>query len=172
MNARFDLTGKTFGRLTVLSFAGIAARKRAYTWLCQCACGKTKTVISHCLRSGHTRSCGCLSRDVCIERSTIHGMTHTPEFRIWKAMISRCTNPKVKSYRDYGARGITVCDRWKNDFAAFHQDMGNRPSPELTLERVDNERGYEPDNVIWATRLSQNRNRRKRRWAKRPASYA
>lgn len=92
-----------------------------------------------------------------------HGLSHLPEYEIWCAMKARCFNPNHEGYKNYAERGITVCDRWVDDFSAFLSDMGSRPAPDLTIERVNNDRGYSPDNCIWATRTVQNRNQRPRK---------
>jgi hypothetical protein len=89
-----------------------------------------------------------------------HGFTFTPEYKIWLSRKSLCYNPNVEQYEDYGGRGVTMCDRWRYSFTAFIEDVGERPSPELTLERLDNSKGYEPGNVTWATRIDQAKNRR------------
>jgi hypothetical protein len=112
---------------------------------------------------GRTQSCGCLRNEVTVQRSTKHGHTGTSIYWTWGDMVGRCTNPKHKRYADYGGRGITVCDRWR-DFANFLADMGERP-PGMELDRIDNDRGYEPGNCRWADRSTQAKNRR-------PSAYA
>lgn len=152
-----DLTGRSFGRLVVKGMHS----KRTYSfgtryfWLCKCACGTESIVFSGDLAAGHTTSCGCFRRDAAFT----HGRTRTPEYRAWAAMIQRCENPKAANFAAYGGRGIAVCDRWK-DFQNFLADMGERPAPELSIERKDNDRGYEPDNCKWATRSEQAHNTR------------
>jgi hypothetical protein len=115
------------------------------------------------LVSGHTKSCGCLHLENAQSVGRKHGLSKLPEFRVWTNMRQRCLHPEHPTYPYYGGRGITICDRWRDDFAAFIADMGRRPSPDLTIERKDNEKGYEPGNCVWATRLTQSRNRRKRK---------
>jgi hypothetical protein len=122
-------------------------------WTCQCECGTTKDISGIHLRNGKISSCGCKIGD-------FHGLSNAPEYNVWHKIIDRCTNPKSKAWNDYGGRGITVCERWKNSFRLFIEDMGRRPSPELTVERVDNDLGYAPDNCKWATRKEQCLNKR------------
>lgn len=126
-----------------------------------CDCGAEVTIRIG--EWGKTKSCGCYRREVTIARSTRHGQANTPVYMAWADMVHRCSNPDHKRWPDYGGRGITVCERWR-DFANFYADMGERPSG-LTLDRIDNERGYEPSNCRWASRSTQSKNRR-------PSAYA
>lgn len=146
--------GQRFGKLTVIEFAYRLGRFKY--WKCLCECGKSVEVAIFSLSTGHTRSCGCLIGEK-------HGMRYTREYVSWKNMRSRCLNKKNASYPDYGGRGITICDRWLHSFTNFITDMGLRSSPELTLERIDNQKGYSPDNCKWATPTDQARNRRSNR---------
>ena len=151
-----DLTGMVFGRLTVIN---LHDRAGAIRWHCRCECGnETISTASH-LASGAAKSCGCLSREKFIDRSRTHGLSRSPEYGIWNAMRQRCENPNNKSYARYGGKGITVCQRWTGSFEAFLTDMGPRPSPNHSLDRIDGTRSYEPGNVRWATMTEQNRNR-------------
>ena len=156
-----DLTGQTFGRLTVIERAG--SRNQSALWRCRCECGGEKLTITHSLRSGITKSCGCIVVEMMATKQTIHGLSGRPEFRTWTGMITRCTNPREKSWPDYGGRGIKVCDRWLNDFAAFYADMGPKPSPGHSIERDDTDGDYEPNNCRWATKVEQMRNTRRNR---------
>lgn len=146
--------GTTIGRWTVIAEA--PRRYGIRCLLCRCACGTERSVLIGALRTGASKSCGCLSSDT----ARRHGMSTTPEHVLWRAINQRCHNPKHSSYRNYGARGIHVCDKWRRSFEAFFADVGRRPSPELTLDRRDNDGHYEPDNVRWATRSEQMLNTR------------
>jgi hypothetical protein len=156
-----DLTGQVFGRLTVLAFAGIKASRAS--WLCRCKCGTQKEVVGQHLLRGSSKSCGCLSREQSISRSTTHGKFGTPEYRTWTGIITRCCNSRNHGYARYGGRGITVCERWRSSFEAFYEDMGDRPSPRHSIERVNNGLGYSKENCVWATPSQQARNRRSNR---------
>lgn len=150
--------GQRFGRLFIVSFAGRDKHTHA-KWNVRCDCGNDVTVLQDNLRRGTTTSCGCLSSELKAARLRTHGQTETPEFEIWSGMITRCTNPNHKSFSDYGQRGISVCDRWLN-FEHFLSDMGPRPTTKHSIERKDNEAGYQPSNCKWATKTEQMRNRR------------
>jgi hypothetical protein len=154
---KIDLTGQRFGRLVALKEIGRA--NGFVLWLCRCDCGSKTKVLSGNLRSGHSRSCGCM------KGHPTHGharnYTHTPTFKSWHSMLQRCDNPNRKGYKHWGGRGITVCERWRK-FENFLADMGERP-PGLSIDRIDNDRGYFPGNCRWATRSQQNSNQRKQR---------
>lgn len=160
-----DLTGQTFGRLTVIRRDGNHPKKRQdgkvvkgeTIWLCQCECGNLSRTQGRRLTSGRTRSCGCLNR----EAITKHGMWHSRVYKIWDGMKSRCENPHHSAYQRYGARGITVCERW-HIFENFLADMGE-PPVNHSLERIDNAKDYSPDNCKWATSHEQSRNKRSNR---------
>lgn len=153
-----DLIGRTYGRLTVLSRDENAGKEPR--WRCVCECGSVKVIYGTSLRSGQTKSCGCLAKIITSKRSLKHGMFGSPEWRAWNSMKSRCHQPSNKNFINYGARGITVCDRWRESFENFFADMGARPSSEHQIDRVNNDGPYEPDNCRWATRKQNMRNRR------------
>mgnify|MGYP006277804259 CR=1 FL=1 len=157
--ALIDMAGQRFGRLTVVGRESFCSGKTK--WQCQCDCGQSAVVIGQLLRNGKTRSCGCLRADRAAETATKHGgyvgRKPTRTMRIWKNMIQRTCNPQCPMYARYGGAGIDVCKTWQT-FKGFVADMGEAPDG-LTLERVDNSKGYSPDNCRWATYAEQSRNR-------------
>ncbi len=150
--------GARFGRLTVVKESRQQAKHRRFQ--CSCDCGETTIVHLSALRSGVTRSCGCLRADT----SKRHGCRQTPEYATWTHVIARCSNRNGTSWKNYGGRGITVCQRWRTSFEAFLADMGPKPSSRHSIERRDNDGNYEPSNCKWATMKEQRRNTRCNVW--------
>ena len=156
-----NLVGKRFTKLTVVERVqkpNRATEHHAY-WNCLCDCGKFHIVRSSDLKSGSVQSCGCLQ----IETATIHGMRHDPIYFTWCSMKQRCYNPNDEKYPDYGGRGIVVCDRWRDSFEAFYEDVSKLPDFKregYTINRIDNDGNYEPDNVEWADDKTQANNKR------------
>ena len=156
-----NLSGQRFGKLVAVCDIGRTNRGRV--WNCVCDCGAETTSISTYLKNGHKRSCGCLhaeSAKVAGAKQRTHGHTakerkrSASEYHAWSSMKSRCFNPNVHSYKRYGARGITVCERW-SDFQNFYEDMGPKPSCKHSLERLDTNGNYEPKNCVWADAFQQ-----------------
>lgn len=151
-----DLTGFRFGRLVALR--PVRASGKEVRYQCVCDCGKSTTPSANNLRKGHAKSCGCLMIDRTKEKNTKHGKWRTRTYRTWRGMKTRCYWPKADNYFRYGGRGITVCASWRNDFAAFLQDMGEAPLG-MQLDRIDNDKGYSKENCRWATPTENSNNR-------------
>ena len=160
-NSRFvDLTGSSFGMLSVLSFYG----KDKYShnlWLCRCECGNTTIAETRALKMGKTRSCGCLARKLTVERNTTHKGTHTRLYGIYNKIKWRCEYPNCRDFKNYGGRGIRVCDEWLNSFETFRDwALANGYRDDLTIDRIDVNGNYEPSNCRWVTMKVQTQNRR------------
>ena len=155
-----DYINRKFHRLTVKERVGLDASGKNTLYRCSCECGTEVTVSRVNLRKEKTKSCGCMNRELSRERHLTHGLSKTRVYTIWTNMIQRCTNPKASEYKNYGERGITVCDRWK-DFQQFYADMGEPPTDDHTIERKDVNGSYEKDNCEWIPSAHQSLNTRR-----------
>lgn len=151
-----DLVGTKSGRLSIVAFAGRSGKSTL--WECECECGNRCVKSSHDIRQGGVQSCGCLFADTI----TKHGLSKSPEYTAWEAMVQRCRNPNNPGYKNYGGRGIAVCDQWvgPGGFERFLAAVGRRPGNGFSIDRINNELGYEPGNCRWATKREQLANRR------------
>lgn len=159
-----DITWRVYHCLTVLGFSGVRGESADCMWRCRCVCGKEFDVHGYAMRRGTTKSCGCQRQEFRAPHITTHGHSRggklTPEYRTWRAMKNRCYNTKDISYKNYGGRGIKVCKRWLESFEDFLADMGPRPSSAHSIERRENNAGYEPWNCYWLPVSEQHSNKR------------
>lgn len=158
---RLDLVGQKFWFLTVLEFKN--ADKGHSEWKCLCDCGKIHIAKGWTLKAGKIKSCGCKTIDFILKNCTTHGMAKTPLWQIWRGMRDRCYNPNCASYKNYGGRGIKICERW-SDFQNFYDDMISTYRPGLTIERENVNKDYEPWNCSWIEKRLQSRNRTNTIW--------
>lgn len=155
---RKDLTGRRFGKLVVISWSGDSR------WLCKCDCGNESRALTANLKRGNTGSCGCVRNIKSSKRATIHGLYNTRAYKTWLSVKRRCFDTKCSSYQDYGAKGISMWDVWRSDVARFVADVGQPPTANHTLDRIENSQGYFPGNVRWATPHEQGANKTNNRW--------
>ena len=158
MVARLDLTGQRFGRLTAIRYA--ESRRGKAHWLCKCDCGGESVSSATRLKAGGVLSCGCLVADATIKACRTHGLTRTSEHTTWLGIRKRCNNPNDPSFPRYGGRGIRVCEEWDSSFERFLSDMGMKPSPLHTIDRIDNDGPYAAWNCRWVEQKTQQRNKR------------
>lgn len=164
-----DRIGQRYNQLVVIDklpsrLCGAAYPSKQAWWQCRCDCGRMVAIRASNLVSGQTKSCGCRRAAAAIANGRArmtHGMSRSPEFNAWHKMLDRCLNSRSRWFRHYGGRGIRVCDQWRDSFVAFLTDMGRRPDPKLSLDRIDNDGHYEPGNCRWATASEQVKNRRR-----------
>lgn len=168
-----DLTGQRFGRLVVVRYAGTkqSGNQQKIMWLCKCDCGNEKEVLAASLKSGHTVSCGCYHKEKIGALNRTHNMANKQRlYRVWKGMRERCNNPNNKRFKNYGGRGIKVCDEWQNDYLAFHtwamangykEDILPNGLNRLTIDRIDVNGNYEPNNCRFVTNAENAKNKRK-----------
>lgn len=158
-----DRIGEKYGRLEIVEFDGRKKNPNSgfrYYWLCKCDCGNTKSIEYGKLQQNHTRSCGCLKPETNIKVFTTHGLRKSAEYNSWSKMIDRCTNSKnISDYKDYGGRGISVCEKWLT-FSGFIEDMGMKPNKEYSIDRIDVNGNYNKENCKWSTPLEQANNKR------------
>lgn len=149
-----DLTGQKFNRLTVVKYLSKSK------WLCKCDCGNETIVLTGHLKSGHTKSCGCYNSELTTKRNTKHGLSHTRLFKIWSHIKARCYNSKCERYINYGGRGIIICEEWRNSFKSFYDwAMANGYQEDLSIERINNNGNYEPNNCKWIPMEQQAKNK-------------
>lgn len=155
-----DISGKKYGKLTVISICREESVSKKLKWMCLCECGKYKAISGNNLRAGSIFSCGCSRGENISISNTVHGLSDSRTYRIWRNMINRCHYPKYAERHYYSGRGIIVCDKWRNSFQDFLNDMGVAPD-NLSIDRIDNDGNYEQSNCRWATSKEQSANRTK-----------
>lgn len=161
INRVIDLTGQQFGRLTAIKRVGNGKHGES-RWLFKCSCGNMHIAYGRSVRSGNTQSCGCLNRERLLKRLTKHGLSKTRIYSIFQGMYQRCYDKNNKHFKDYGARGINICDEWLSGFKNFYDwAMNNGYTDQLSIDRIDNNKGYSPNNCRWVTSATQVRNTRR-----------
>jgi hypothetical protein len=159
------MTGQIFGNLIIINEVEPLYNKRVRRFMCKCDCGNQKIVMLSNLKNGSTKSCGCLSK---INAYKTHGDSGSPEHQTWQRMKRRCDNEKGNRWEHYGGRGIKVCDRWLHSYENFLNDMGRKPSPKHSIDRIDVNGNYEPSNCRWSTPKEQSNNtRRNKKYGKK-----